>query len=75
MSERRKIVVENYPVERLPEDLRQRIGSGGPVRVTLEESPAVQRLPLSSYIGKGTGSYRSPEDAVAAINALRDEWD
>ena len=75
MSEPRKIIIENYPADRLPEDLRRRIDSEEPVRITLEQEDPHQRPPLTSYIGKGKGCYKSPEDAVDAIRALRDEWE
>ncbi|MEQ1715702.1 MAG: hypothetical protein ABL907_06925 [Hyphomicrobium sp.] len=76
MSERRKIVIENYPADRLPEDLRRRVDDGASrVTVTIESSDRRELPPLTSYIGQGKGCYASPEEAVAAINALRDEWE
>ena len=76
-----KIVVEHYPVERLPEDLREGFGRGDSVRVTVEADPPVamtaaevvatmkRRLADRDNAGVTVG------EAVARIRALRDEWD
>ena len=74
MSDASKIVVENYPVNRLPEELQQRVGRDKVARVTIE---AVRDMPdrdLVSFVGSGRGQYPTPEDALAAIRTLRDEW-
>lgn len=76
MNQRRKIVIENYPADRLPEDLRRRVDDdAGRVTVTIESSDRSDLPLLTSYIGQGKGCYSSPEEAIAAINALRDEWE
>jgi len=75
------LVVDDYPAERLPLDLRGQIDPGARVRVTVDVTgPPFERPPfkpkrLRDYIGAGKGVYGSPEEAVAAIRALRDEWD
>jgi hypothetical protein len=76
MGESTKIVVEHYPVDKLPEDLRKGLESGELVRITVERERELDRSdrPLTSFIGAGKGAYASPEEAVAAIRALRDEW-
>jgi hypothetical protein len=76
MGETRKIIVENYPAHKLPEDLRRQLGSEGTVKVTVERSePQNLRRPLSEYVGAGKGLYATPEEALKAIRSLRDEWE
>jgi hypothetical protein len=77
MTEQKKIVTEHFPVDRLPEELRRGIESGRMVRVVVEAEAEVEpaRIPLVDLIGSAKGLYASPEEAVAYIRALRDEWD
>lgn len=75
MSEKRKIIVEDYPVEKLPEDLRRGIEQLGKVRVTVETANTDRGKPLASFVGSARGCYATPEDAVSAIRSLRDEWE
>lgn len=76
-----KIVVEHYPVEKLPEDLRVGLAPAGSVRVTVESDPPV---PMTAAEVVATMKRRladrdnagvTVEEAVARIRALRDEWD
>lgn len=83
-----KIVREHYPVANLPEDLREGFASDGTVRVVIEVEDKVglndpQRKPITGkdtveairrYKALGRPSV-SPEEAVARIRELRDEWD
>ena len=89
MDEREKIVREDYPVERLPEDLRAGLGDAERVTVTLEADDgsrpvsADERrrrwLKVKALIDKARAhpSFKpvTTEEAVARIRALRDEWD
>ena len=78
MGEITKIVVENYPVERLPEDLRRGLEKAGIVTVTLEAgqgTAAAPRRSLRSFIGSAPGVYASPDEAVEYVRRLRDESD
>lgn len=77
MGEIGKIVVEHYPVEKLPEDLRRGLEAGQVVRVTVEAEAASDPAPrpLHELRGSAKGLFKTPEDAVAFIRALRDEWD
>lgn len=72
-------VIDDYPAARLPADLRGTIDPAARVRVTVAEQraepPPFKPKRLRDFIGAGKGVYESPEDAVAAIRALRDEWD
>ncbi|UOK69332.1 hypothetical protein [Ancylobacter polymorphus] len=74
-----KIVREHYPVEKLPEDLREGLEATH-VRVTVvpeEKSGTFRKKPLT-YADirarvKPTGV--TVEEAVRRIRELRDEWD
>lgn len=77
MNQTRKIVVEHYPVDRLPEELRLGLEDARDVTITIEAPSAEaveKRPPLASLLGKGRGVYQTPEQADAAVRALRDEW-
>jgi hypothetical protein len=77
MGEGQKFVTENFPVEKLPEELKRGLSGNEFVRVTLEPAKPTQprRRPLSSFVGAGKGAYPTPEDALAEIRAVRDEWE
>lgn len=75
MGETRKIVTENYPAHKLPEDLRRGLEDLASVRVTVETEDVDRPTPLTSFIGSAKGCYHSPSDAVSGIRSLRDEWE
>lgn len=85
MDEREKIIREDYPVERLPEDLRSGLGDATRVRVTVERkgAPVTDKQKSWAEIRALIDElHRSPgfkpvtsEEAVARIRELRDEWD
>lgn len=79
-----KIVREHYPVERLPEDLREGLQPGATVRVVLEvDDVRIERQSMSLEDSmRLINDYRrdnpervSIEDAVRRVRDLRDEWD
>ncbi len=75
MGETKKIVVDHFPVEKLPDELRRGIESGQLVRVTVESDAPEEtsdRQPLRSFFGAGKGCY-TEEEAVSFIRKLRDE--
>ncbi len=76
MGEPTTIVIENYPVDKLPDELRRGLQSGRMVRVTVEHDPAAPKppplRPLTSYFGAARGVYPGHE-AVTSIRRLRDE--
>ncbi len=77
MGEHKRIVIEDYPVENLPEELRGGIETGHRVTVTVEESEdrwsdLFRRI--DAYQSANTRHVTS-EEAVARVRALRDEWD
>ncbi|MFG1278347.1 hypothetical protein [Xanthobacter autotrophicus] len=86
-----RIVREHYPVEKLPEDLREGLAVGQTVTITVEEEA---KLDAESFDAKVADILSHPqpmtlrevralvgprnvtsEEAVARIRALRDEWD
>lgn len=90
-DEMNKIVREHYPVDKLPEDLRQGLTAGQTVTITVEEenAPSLDDLekmaenilanpqPMSlRELRRMVGpSNVTSQEAVARIRALRDEWD
>ena len=75
MGETKKIVIEHYPVDKLPEDLKHGLETGQMVRVTVEsevDDEERPRRPLTSFFGAGKGCY-TEEAAVSYIRKLRDE--
>ena len=77
-----KIVIEHYPSERLPEDLRLAASGAESVRVTLEPDRAapLSRAEVAGRL-RAEKAGRKPEDgisleeAVARVRVLRDEWE
>lgn len=77
-----KIVLEHYPVQKLPKDIRDAIGNEQAVTLTIERDRRtplardefVRRLREKRQLIKPAESI-TPEEAVARIRALRDEWD
>jgi hypothetical protein len=76
MGDAKKIVVDGYPVEKLPEDLRVRLGATGVVRLTIEEPlVAGTKLRLVDLYGCGAGFYQSHgHEPAQFVSTLRDEW-
>lgn len=84
-----RIVKEHYPVEKLPEDLREGLPRSGLARVSVEvegslseptgkASPATTMAGIRADIEKLAREGRLPpisEDPVARIRKLRDDWD
>jgi len=73
-----KIVKDHYPAERLPDDLKADLPKGADVRITIEVLPPKmspeELLALLGSIARDA-SPTSPNDAVARVRELRDEWD
>ncbi|WP_153483692.1 hypothetical protein [Segnochrobactrum spirostomi] len=73
-----RVVRTAYPVSRLPEDLRDGLPDGAVVHITIETESDAKAQPLASFsslIGALPPIHGATEDAVAAVRALRDEWD
>jgi hypothetical protein len=74
MSKHSKIVVEHYPVRRLPEELQSGLDRDQLAKVTIEVSGEEETNSLKSYVGSARGVYRTPDDALDAIREQRDGW-
>lgn len=73
-----RIVREHYPVERLPEDLRQSLPEGATVRLTMETDHAPLppgRIWIEDLLRRKSDIPETGDDPVARIRELRDEWD
>jgi hypothetical protein len=71
-----KIVRENYPASKLPEDLREGIDPSTSVTVTIvEDTPPHKPMTLEEIFALRRPPFRSAEEIVASIRELRDEWD
>ena len=72
-----KVVRENYPASKLPEDLREGIDPASRVTVTVteHEEPPHRVMTLEEIFASRRPPFRSAEEIVADIRRLRDEWD
>lgn len=82
-----KIVREHYPVEKLPEDLRELVHDASEVSlvITFTEATSSNRPPLASGADvvrqirklreQSSGPTRSMDEIVSDVRALRDEWE
>ncbi len=70
-----KIVRENYPASRLPEDLREGLDPSTRVTVTVvEDTPSHKPMTLEEIFALRQPPFRTAEDIVASIRELREEW-
>jgi hypothetical protein len=78
MKDSRRVVIENYPVERLPDELRGGLDPSHRARITVEDAsvgPSIKAARLRRYFGAAKHKNTSVEEAVERVRALRDEWD
>ena len=77
-----KIVLEHYPLEKLPEDIQRAVGGAGSVKLTIEaERPTpidrdklvaeLRALKLAMKPGEGL----SLDEATRQVRQVRDEWE
>ena len=71
------IVRSNYPVSKLPEDLRAGVdpAATATVTVTVEEQRPEKVLSLEEIFALRQPPYRSKEEIDSEIRRQRDEWD
>jgi predicted nucleic acid-binding protein len=70
-----KIVRENYPASKLPDDLREGIDPAKRVTVTVvEDQPPYEPMTLEEIFASRRPPYRSADEIVASIRKMRDEW-
>ncbi|MDJ0447740.1 hypothetical protein [Methylocystis sp. JR02] len=76
-----KIVRRHFPAERLPKDLRDEIGDGRHVTITIEieEELGPQKTAekdwFSRYERLRRSTFHSLEEVNEHVRAMRDEWD
>jgi hypothetical protein len=76
-----KIIRENYPVSKLPEDLRPTNDPAARVKVTIEEEtigeeqPPEKVMTLEEICALRRPPYRTKEEIDADLRRDRDEWD
>lgn len=75
MPERAKLIIEHYPIHRLPEELQRGLDRDAVAKITIEPEEVPAPRSLTSFIGSARGTYAGPEHALEAIRQLRDEWE
>jgi hypothetical protein len=74
-----KIVREHYPVDKLPEDLREGLGPARTVRLVIEadNSPRMgaRSAAVAALLAHRKVLQQTPGDSVSRVSELRDEWD
>lgn len=77
-----KIVLEHYPLEKLPEDIQRAVGGAGSVTLTIEtERPTpLDRDKLVAELralklGMKPGEGPSLDEATQQVRQVRDEWE
>ena len=79
-----RIVRENYPVSKLPEDLQRKFPGQVEVTVTVEAQVSLEADALGSLYQGGhfsrfrhlaRANFNNMDEVVAHLRALRDEWD
>lgn len=85
----KRIVLEDYPISNLPEELRERLDGSMPVTLVIEQHAFAQaegeaghpseqeteRLPLTRIMEAMQDRRVCSDDPVKRIRALRAEWD
>jgi hypothetical protein len=71
-----KIIRDNYPASKLPEDLREGIDPATKVTVIVQpNTPPDQVMSLEEIFALRRPPFRSAHDILGEIRQLRDEWD
>lgn len=65
-------IVRNYPVERLPEDLREGLHGRVTIQLDVEHGPARSK-PLKAFIGALPNIYDPGQDVVDYLRNGRDD--
>lgn len=75
MSETKRYVVEDYPLDRLPADVRSRFEDVERVRLTVEAVDArPSRRTIAEILKNAPRERALRDDPVERVRALRDEW-
>ena len=69
-----KVVLEHFPVEKLPDELRAQFAGHGSVTLTVEPAKAAGYSPKDflALLDRPTGGHAN---TLGSLSALRDEWD
>jgi hypothetical protein len=73
-----KIVREDYPATKLPEDLREGLDPAAQVRVTIEvvsQSDGKRPMSLDEIFALRRPPFRSAEEIDRELREERDSWD
>jgi hypothetical protein len=71
-----KVVRGNYPVSKLPADLREGLDPSAQVSVTVvQDSDVKAPHDLEEILSARSAPFRASEEIVSAVRTLRDEWD
>lgn len=67
-------IVPNYPVDELPENLREGLPEHGSVEIEFRLKDRLQpRAPLASFVGSLESIYKNDQDVIDYIRKMRDE--
>jgi hypothetical protein len=67
-------IVPNYPVDELPENLREGLPEHGSVEIEFRLKDGAQpRGPLTSFVGSLESIYESDQAVIDYIRKMRDE--
>ena len=67
-------IVPNYPVDELPENLREGLPEHGSVEIEFRLKDRSQsRAPLTSFVGSLESIYESDQDVIDYIRKMRDD--
>jgi len=70
-----KIVRAHYPVEKLPQELREGFEPNARVTVTIEpETTPIDKMSLEELFSLRRDVFASAAEAAEHIRAMRDEW-
>ena len=77
MDSPNRVIIERYPVDNLPDDLREGRDPGTEVRIVVESIPSSdpQTVPMTSILDEMQDRRVSSKDPAERIRALRAEWD
>jgi hypothetical protein len=71
-----RIVKEHYPVEKLPEDLREQLPEDVKVKITVEvEQASLKSSRLASLKGRRKPNFRTVADVNAYLSTMREAND
>lgn len=76
MDERKRIVIENYPFDRLPEGIREQFDPDDEIILTVEARTIRRRSRTITEILESTRHHRTlTDDPVARVRAIRGSSD